>query len=108
MKGLSKLTRQGELQSEIDRINERIDLLIVGLSGIAKRYGYRTVQDFYRAYHAAKSAYADYQEKEAKWEGTYGTKVKRDTVHNRIQNYQREESTRQSKRSTHRKDKGAR
>ena len=66
MKGLSKLNNQGELQSEIDRINERIDLLKVGLSGIAKRYGYQTVQDFYRAYHAAKSAYADYQEKEAK------------------------------------------
>ena len=74
----------------IDRINERIDLLKVGLSGIAKRYGYQTVQDFYRAYHTAKNAYADYQNKAAKWEETYGTKVNRDTVHGRIQNYQRE------------------
>ena len=45
LKGLSKLTMKGELQSDIDRINERIDLLKVGLSGIAKRYGYQTVQD---------------------------------------------------------------
>ena len=96
------------MQSEIDRINERIDLLKVGLSGIAKRYGYQAVQDFYRAYHAAKNAYADYQEKAAKWEDTYGTKVKRDTVHSRIQSYQREQSARQSEQATHRKDKGAR
>ena len=30
LKGLSKLTRKSELQSEIDRINERIDHLING------------------------------------------------------------------------------
>ena len=30
LKGLSKLTRKGELQSEIDRINEWIDHLING------------------------------------------------------------------------------
>ena len=70
LKGLSKLTKKGELQGEIDRINERIDLLKVGLSGIAKRYGYQTVQDFYRAYHAAQNVYADYQDKAAKWEKT--------------------------------------
>ena len=35
LKGLSKLTKKGELQSEIDRINERINLLKVGLSGIS-------------------------------------------------------------------------
>ena len=97
LKGLSKLTKKGELQSEIDRINERIDLLKMVLSGIAKRYGYQTVQDFYRSYHTAKNVYADYQEKAAKWEETYGTKVKRDTVHSRIQSYQREQSARQSK-----------
>ena len=108
LKGLSKFTKKGELQSEIDRINERIDLLKVGLSGIAKRYGYQTVHDFYRAYHTAKNAYADYQEKAAKWEETYGTKVKRDTVHSRLQSYQREESARQSERATQKKDSGAR
>ena len=64
------------MPSEIDRINERIDLLKVGLSGIAKRYGYQTVQDFYRAYHTAKNAYADYQEKSTKWEEIYGGKSK--------------------------------
>lgn len=67
LKGLSKLAKRGELQSEINRINERIDLLKVGLSGIAKWYGYQTVQDFYRAYHTDMNAYADYQEKAAKW-----------------------------------------
>ena len=66
LKGLSKLTKKSELQSEIDRINKRIALLKVGLSGIAKRYGYQTVQDIYRSYHTAKNVYADYQEKAAK------------------------------------------
>ena len=108
LKGLSKLTKKSELQSEIGRINERIDLLKVGLSGIAKRYGYQTVQDFYRAYHTAKNAYADYQERAAKWEETYGTKAKSDTVHSRIQNYQRDESARQSERTTQRKGREAR
>ena len=108
LKGLSRLTKKGELQSEIDRINERINLLKVGLSGIVKRYSYQTVQDFYRAYHVAKNAYADYQDKAAKWEETYGTKLKRGTLHSRIQSYQRDESARQSERTTHRKDRGAR
>ena len=108
LKGLSKLAKKRELRSEIDRLNERIDLLKVGLSGIAKRYGYQTVQDFYRAYHTAKNAYADYQEKAAKWEEAYGTKVKRDSVHSRIQSYQREQSAQQSEQAIHRKDKGAR
>jgi len=35
---LAKLTKKGELQSRINRKNEEIDLLKVGLSGIAKRY----------------------------------------------------------------------
>lgn len=30
----------------IDRKNEEIDLLKIGLSGIAKRYGFQTVHDF--------------------------------------------------------------
>ena len=111
LKGLSKLTKKGELQSEIDRINERIDLLKVGLSGIAKRYGYQTVQDFYRAYHTAKNAYADYQEKVATWEQTYGRntqKPKKESLHEQLQNYQRGESARQSEQDSQRKDRGAR
>ena len=108
LKGLSKLTKKGELQREIDRINKRIDLLKVGLSGSAKRYGYQTVQDFYRAYHTAKNAYADYQDKVTKWEETCGTKPKGDTIHARIQSYQREQFARQSEQSTKRKDRGVR
>ena len=108
MKGLSKLTKKGELQSEIDRINERIDLLKVGLSGIAKRYGYQTVQDFYRAYHAANNAYADYQEKATKWEEIYGNKSKCKSVHKRIQNYQRKIAESQFDITTQGKNRGAR
>ena len=108
LKGLSKLTKKGELQSEIDRINERTALLKMGLSGIVKQYGYQTVQDFYRAYHAAQNAYADYQEKATKWEEAYGKKQKGDTIHGRIQSYQRDQPARQSERITQSKGKGAR
>ena len=108
LKGLSKLTKKGELQSEIDQINERIDLLKIGLSGIAKRYGYKTMQDFYRAYHAAKNDYADYQNKAAKWEETYGSKPKRDSVHKKIQNYQKVITERQPENTTQKKGREAR
>lgn len=56
------------MHRKIDRINEWIDLLKVGLSGIPKRYGYQTVQDFYQTCHTAKSVYADYQDKVVEWE----------------------------------------
>ena len=108
LKGLSKLTKKGELQSEIDRINERINLLKVGLSGIARRHGYQTVQDFYRAYHTAKNAYADYQEKAAEWKEAYETRAKSDTLHSKIQNHQKEVAERQSENDTKGKDRGAR
>ena len=72
LKGLAKLTKKGELQSRIDRKNEEIDILKVGLSGIAKSYGYQNVQKFYATYHKSYSAYADYREQAADWEKAYG------------------------------------
>lgn len=50
--------------------------------------------------------YADYQEKDVKWEKIM--EQKNDTMHDNIQSYQRDESAPQSEQSTHRKDKGAR
>ena len=50
LKGFAKLTKKGELQGKIDRKNEEIDLLKVGLSGIVKRYGFQTVQRFQKRY----------------------------------------------------------
>ncbi|MDE7312520.1 MAG: hypothetical protein K2N87_13015 [Eubacterium sp.] len=66
LKGFARLTKKGELQSRIDRKNEEIDLLKVGLSGIVKRYGFQTVHDFYKAFAAAKTAYDDYRDKSDK------------------------------------------
>ena len=74
LKGFAKLTKKGELQSRIERKNEEIDLLKAGLLGIAKRYGFHTVHDFYKSYHTAKTDYIAYQEKSADWEKTYGKK----------------------------------
>ena len=61
LKGFARLTKKGELQSRIDRKNEEIDLLKLGLSGIVKRYGFQTIHDFYKAFAAAKTAYDDYR-----------------------------------------------
>lgn len=38
----------------------RIDILKAGLLGIAKRYGFQDVQDFYWTYNKALNAYADW------------------------------------------------
>ncbi len=108
LKGLARFTKKGELQSKIDRKNEEIDILKIGLSGIAKRYGYQNVQEFYRTYHKSHSAYADYQEKISKWEENYGNKSTNDSVQKRIQNYQNAVSERQSENITKKKDRGAR
>ena len=72
LKGLARLTKKGELQSKIDRKNGEIDILKIGLSGIAKRYGYNNVQEFYCIYHKSHSAYVDYREQIVEWEKTYG------------------------------------
>lgn len=46
LKGLAKLTGKVETQPEIDRKNEEIALLKVGLSGLAKRYVFRRCMIF--------------------------------------------------------------
>ena len=77
LKRLARFTKKGELQSKLDRKNEEIDILKLGLSGIAKRYGYQNVQEFYRIYHKFHSVYADYKEQVAKWEKNYGENSQR-------------------------------
>ena len=72
LKGFAKLTKKRELQSRIDRKNEEIDLLKIGLSGITKRYGFYTVHDFYKAYDSSKEVYVEYQGKVDKQEKVYG------------------------------------
>ena len=44
LKGIARFTKKGELQSKIDCKNEEIDILKIGLSGIAKKYGYQNNQ----------------------------------------------------------------
>ena len=67
LKGLARFTKKGQLQSRINRKKEKIEILKIGLSSIAKRYGYQNVQDFYRIYHKAEDAYAAYQKEAVKW-----------------------------------------
>ena len=111
LKGFAKLTKKGEMQSRINRKNEEVDLLKVGLSGIAKRYGFQTVYDFYKDFAAAKTAYADYQEETDKWEERYGVNVQgqeKESIYKRLRNYQRENIDRQAKQTSKSRDRGAR
>ena len=111
LKGLAKFTKKGELQSKIDRKNEEIDLLKIGLSGIAKRYGFKTVHDFYKTYAASKTAYAEYRNKVDRWEEPYGEnkqKQAKESVHKRLQDYQKESTDRQSQQSSKSRNRGAR
>lgn len=64
------------MQKQIDSKNEQIDILKIGLSGIARRYGYENVQHFYGAYNAAGRAYLDYQDRAKEWESRYGENAK--------------------------------
>ena len=108
LKGFAKLTKKGELQSRIDRKNEEIDLLKVGLSGIVKQYGFQSVHDFYKAFAADKTAYADYQDKSDKWEERYGENTGRRKKRKQIYDYKDKNSKHQSRQSLKDRDKGAR
>ena len=111
LKGFAKLTKKGELQNRIDRKNEEIDLLKVGLSGIVKRYGFQTVHDFCKVFAAAKTANADYRDKSDKWEERYGKAAHRkekESVHNRLQNYQKKNADQHIRKPSKNRDKGAR
>jgi hypothetical protein len=91
LKGFQKLTKRGDLQAQIDLINERIDLLKIGLSGIVKQYGYKNVKQFYGSYNAAKKSYIDYQDEIKKWESLYdkSAEPQHQSLHERMQEYKR-------------------
>lgn len=103
-----ELNRQNGIIFDAERERNALEMERDSLKGLAKRYGFHTVHDFYKVYASAKNAYADCQKKADKWKETYGTKSKGDTIHDRIQSYQREESARQSEQIAQRKDRGAR
>ncbi|MBD5531178.1 MAG: hypothetical protein HDQ98_03095 [Lachnospiraceae bacterium] len=111
LKGLARFTKKGELQSKIDRKNEEIDILKIGLSGIAKRYGYQNVQEFYRTYYKSHSAYVDYREQVAEWEKTYGENSQRrgkKSVLGRLKNPPKKTADYQQEQTVKSKDRGAR
>lgn len=111
LKGLAKLTKKGELQSRIDRKNEEIDLLKVGLSGIIKRYGYQNVQEFYRIYRKSYNAYIVCKEQVTKWEKTYGDdnqKKDKESVLERLRNPPKKTADYQQQGILKGKDRGAR
>ena len=111
LKGFAKLTKKGELQSRIDRKNEEIDLLKVGLSGIIKRYGYQNVQEFYQIYRKSYNAYIACKEQVTKWEKTYGDdnqKKSKESVLERLRNPPKKTADYQQQGILKGKDRGAR
>jgi len=107
LKGFAKFTRKGELQNRIDRKNEEIEILKIGLSSIVKRYGYQNVQELNKAFHKSYSAYAAYREQEAEWEKIYGIKAQEDTIQDKIQKFQKK-IYQQNEQIPKQKDRGAR
>lgn len=111
LKGIARFTKKGELQSKIDRKNEEIDILKIGLSGIVKRYGYQNVQEFYRIHHKSHNTYVDYKEQEADWEKKYGDdSQKRDkkSIYERLKNPPERNTDYRQQEPLKSKDRGAR
>lgn len=109
LRGISRLTKKRELDSKIDRKNEEIDILKSGLPGIVRRYGYDTVQQFYKAIKIAQDAMYKYQVDVARWEENYGEKTpQKETFEERLRLYQREADKQHTQRTYHTRDKGAR
>ena len=111
LKGFAKLTKKGELQSRIDRKNEEIDLLKIGLSGIIKRYGYQNVQEFYQIYRKSYNSYIACKEQVTKWEKTYGDdnqKKSKESVLERLRNPPKKTADYQQQGTLKGKDRGAR
>lgn len=107
LKGIARFTKKGEMQSKIDRKNDEIDILKIGLSGIVKRYGYQNVQEFYRIYHKSYSAYVDYMEQVAEWKKTYGENSQRrdkKSVLERLKNTPKKTADYQQQRTVKSKD----
>lgn len=107
----ARLTKKSELQSKIDRKNEEIDILKIGLSGIVRRYGYQNVQEFNRTFHKSYNAYVAYREQEAEWNRSYGTdrhKQDKESVYERLKNQPKRTADYQQQRTVMCKDRGAR
>lgn len=111
LKGLARFTKKGELQSRIDRKNEEIDILKIGLSGIAKKYGYKNVQEFYHTYRKSHNAYITYREQDAEWEKFYGEdkqKQDKESVHERLKNSPKKTADYQKPKTVKNQDRGGR
>ena len=110
LKGLARLTKKKELESNISAKNEEIRTLKAGLSGIVKQHGFATVQDFYTAFYTAQRATDAYQKECAKWEEAYGEKAtpKAETMHEKIKRYQEKADRHNTNRPYQSRDKGAR
>ena len=105
------MTKRGELQSRINRKDEEIDLLKVGLSGIVRRYGFQNVQEFYQAYHKSYDAYTDYKEQADDWKKDYGKgKHRHDkkSVFERLKRPLKKTAGYQHQKTVKSKDRGAR
>ncbi len=89
LRGFKALTKKGELQTKIDRLNSQAAQLKGALSKIVKRYYYYSVQEFYGIYYASKAAAAKYQDEVKKWEVTYGIEAQNQSVKVKLEEYRK-------------------
>ena len=71
LKGLAKFTRKAELQRKIDEKTDYIYRLKIGLSNMARNYGFENMNEFYLSYKESKTAFADYQQEVENWKKSY-------------------------------------
>lgn len=84
---------------------------MLGLSGIAKRYGYQNVQEFYCTYHISHSAYTKYREQIAEWEkicGADNQKQAKRSILEKLKNPPNKAADYQQQNVVKSKDRGAR
>ena len=66
---------RGEVQQEIDSIDNQISNMKKRLSSIVREYKFDSVQAFYKEFNAAKKESMDYEAACAEYEKIYGEKV---------------------------------
>ncbi len=108
LKGIKALTKKGELQIKIDRLNGQAEQMKGALSKIVRRYDYYSIQEFLRAYYASKVTYATYLDEVKKWEMTYGTVEQNQSVKGKLKEYQKKVNEQEKSYTYHRRDRGAR
>lgn len=102
-----KASRRSELQKLIAKADKRIANMKAHLTRIVNEYSFSNVEEFYKAFYKAQSAYADCRSEQKAWDEKY--KEKPLSLHDKLESYKqkvKEQDAAQPYRYS--KDRGAR